>query len=83
MCCLSPTPSCAKSAAGLDSVRMLPVLTISDGKGFSETGGVIELYLQAGKMAFAINVDAAERSGVRLSSRVLGLARIRRDPHVP
>ena len=33
-------------------------------------------------MRFAINVDAADRSGLRLSSRLLGLAKIVRDSHV-
>jgi hypothetical protein len=33
-------------------------------------------------MRFAINVDAAERSGLRLSSRVLGLARIIKSRNV-
>ena len=31
---------------------------------------------------FAINLDAAERSGLRLSSRLLGLAKVVRNGHV-
>ena len=42
-----------------------------------------ELYLEDGRMRFAINVDAAERAGLRLSSRLLGLARITRTADVP
>jgi hypothetical protein len=68
------------SAAALDGLRTLPVLTVSDRKGFSQTGGVIELYLEAGRMRFAINVDAAEDAGLRLSSRLLALARVVRSP---
>jgi hypothetical protein len=68
------------SAAVLDALRPLPVLTVSDRKGFSQTGGVIELYLEAGRMRFAINVDAAEDAGLRLSSRLLALARVVRSP---
>jgi len=33
-------------------------------------------------MRFAINIDAADRAGVRLSSRLLGLAKVTRTPHV-
>ena len=66
----------------LREIRRLPVLTVSDGKGFSQAGGIIELYLEGGRMRFAINVDAAERAGLRLSSRLLGLAKIIRTGHV-
>jgi YfiR/HmsC-like len=63
----------------VDGIRTQPVLTVSDGKGFSQTGGIIELYAESGRMRFAINVDAADRAGLRLSSRLLGLARVVRD----
>ena len=69
------------SAGGLGGVKTLPVLTVSDGKGFSQGGGIIELYVEGGRMRFAINVDAAERSGLHLSSRLLGLAKVIRDGH--
>ena len=68
-----------KSAAGLDGIKMLPVLTVSDDKGFARATGIIEFYAESGRMRFAINVDAAERSGLRLSSRLLGLAKIIRS----
>ena len=71
-----------RSAAAMTAVGMLPVLTVSDSKGFSQAGGIIELYVEAGRMRFAINVDAAERSGLRLSSRLLGLAKVIRNAHV-
>jgi hypothetical protein len=71
-----------RSGAGLDGIKALPVLTISDVKGFAQSAGIIELYPEGGKMRFAINIDAAERAGVHLSSRLLGLARIVRSDHV-
>lgn len=64
------------SAARLAAIKDLPVLTVSDGRGFAETAGIIELYPEGGKLRFAINVEAAARSGVRISSRLLGLAKI-------
>jgi len=66
-----------RSAGGLSSIKMLPVLTVSDGKGFIEAGGIIELYVESGRMRFAINAKAAELTGLRLSSRLLGLATIK------
>jgi hypothetical protein len=72
-----------KSAASLDAIRLQPVLTVGDGKGFAGSGGIIETYLEGGRMRFAINVDALERSGLHLSSRLLGLARVIRDHSAP
>jgi len=66
-------------AGGLEAIRELPVLTVSDGKDFSQASGIIELYVEGGRMRFAINLDAADRSGLRLSSRLLGLAKIIRN----
>ncbi len=71
-----------RSAGGLGAIKTLPVLTVSDGKGFSQTAGIIELYVEGDRMRFAINVDAAERSGLRLSSRLLGLAKVVRNGHL-
>jgi len=71
-----------RAADGLGGIKTLPVLTVSDSKGFAQAGGIIETYVEGGRMRFAINVDAAERSGLHLSSRLLGLAKVIRDVHV-
>lgn len=63
----------------LKAVENQAVLTVSDARGFAGAGGIIELYLDGGRMRFAINVDAAARAGIVLSSRLLGLARIVRN----
>jgi hypothetical protein len=68
-----------RSSPGLSAIKAVPVLTVSDSKGFAQTGGIIELYVDAGRMRFAINVDATARSGLSLSSRLLGLANVVRD----
>ncbi|MEO8678408.1 MAG: YfiR family protein [Vicinamibacterales bacterium] len=71
-----------RAAAGLAALKRLPVLTVSDSKGFATSGGIIELYLEDGKMRFAINAEAAGVAGLRISSRLLGLARIVRGGDV-
>ena len=76
-----PGEETVRSTAALDAIKTLPVLTVSDGNGFSQANGIIELYVEDGRMRFAVNVDAAERSGLRVSSRLLGLAKIVRIPH--
>ena len=72
-----------RSAVGLQGLTSLPVLTVSDDRGFSMAGAIIALYVEDGRMRFSINIDAAERSGLRLSSRLLGLATIVRDGKRP
>jgi hypothetical protein len=71
-----------RAAAVLVTLRTLPVLTVGDSPGFARTNGIIELVIESERMHFAINTDAATRAGIRLSSHLLGLARIVRDEHV-
>ena len=63
-------------AATLDELKGAPVLTVGDGDAFPRGGGVIGLFVEDGRMRFAINPDAAQRAGLRLSSQLLNLARI-------
>jgi uncharacterized protein DUF4154 len=70
------------AAMQLSILKTLPILSVSDAQRFVESTGVIELFVESGRMRFAINIDAANRAGLHLSSRLLGLARIVRDDHV-
>lgn len=63
----------------LEAIEKLPVLTVSDAAGFARGSGIIELFIQDNRMRFAINVGAAERAGLRLSSRLLKLAQVVED----
>jgi hypothetical protein len=69
-------PDVGRSSVALDRLRQRPVLTVSDGNAFARTGGIIEFFREGDRMRFAINVAASERAGVRISSRVLALAKI-------
>jgi hypothetical protein len=52
------------------------VLTVSDLSGFAKDGGIAELFIENGRVRFAINVNAALGSRLRISSRLLSLAKI-------
>jgi flavin-binding protein dodecin len=52
----------------------LPVLTVSDTRGFTELGGIIEFRIIANKVRFDINLKAAESAGLNISSKLLSLA---------
>ena len=71
-----------RSAAVLMQIRELPILTVSDGQDFAQTSGIVQLFVDSGRMRFAINVDTAERSGLHLSSRLLALATVIRNDHL-
>jgi hypothetical protein len=49
-------------------------LTVGDMDGFSEAGGIIDLFLEDGRIRFRINAVAAERQRLRISSKLLSLA---------
>ena len=63
----------------LGTVEHLPVLTVGDFERFAQMGGVASFFVEDGKMRFAINIDSAQRAGLRVSSKLLMLARIVRS----
>jgi hypothetical protein len=66
----------------IDELKSAPVMTVSDRDRFAESGGVAAFFVEAGKMRFAINTDAAQRARLRISSRLLNLAKLVKDDHV-
>lgn len=60
----------------IGAINTQGVLTIEDSDTDGTAGEVINLRLARGKVRFDINVEAAERAKLRISSRLLALARI-------
>jgi hypothetical protein len=60
----------------LRQLRGRSVLTVSDNERFAEMGGCIQLKLQDDKVRFSINNDAAIEAGLKISSKLLNLAKI-------
>jgi hypothetical protein len=81
---LEPDPAChvtfvptgANAVAYLRAARGTPMLTVGESLDFIQQGGLIRFYLDGGTVRFEINRDGAERAGVRISSRLLQLARL-------
>jgi hypothetical protein len=69
----------ARAAALLGSLAGKPILTVGDGAQFAQSGGIAGFFVENGALRFAINMEAAQRAGVRLSSQLLGLAKIVKD----
>lgn len=55
------------------------VLTVGDVARFAQVGGMINLTLVGNSVRFEVNVDAAERAGLRISSQLLRLATVIRS----
>jgi hypothetical protein len=68
-----------RAASILDELQGAAVLTVSNGYDFVRLGGIVGLFVDEGRMRFAINPEAAQRAGLRLSSRLLQLAKILTD----
>jgi hypothetical protein len=52
------------------------ILTVGETPGFAADGGVINFKLEDGRVRFEINVAAAERQQLRISSKLLSLAQV-------
>jgi hypothetical protein len=62
-------------AAILAGVKSFGVLTVSDLDGFLRNGGAIELLLVDDRVRFDINLEPAHQAGLKISSKLLALAR--------
>jgi hypothetical protein len=55
------------------------VLTVSELDRFMQSGGMIRFVMEGNKVRFEINDDAARKAGLRISSKLLNLARRERS----
>ena len=62
---------------GLEDTSML---TVGDTGHFAHLGGMIRFFREEDRIRLEINLDAAEKEGLKLSSNLLNLARIMREP---
>ena len=52
-----------------------PILTVGESDRFAQQGGMIQFVLDDSKVRFSINVGAAQKSGLKISSKLLLLAK--------
>ena len=64
----------SQGAQLLAGLERSPVLTIGDVVGFNKVGGMAEFFFERGRLRFNISLEAAKRSGLQMSSRLLVLA---------
>ena len=63
----------------IESLKGSPVLIVGEIPEFAKHGGMVNFYLEDGRIRFEMNPEAAQRAGVQIKAHVLSLARIVRD----
>jgi ribosomal protein S11 len=72
---VGPSPATDEADRYLRVARERPILTVGDATDFTQAGGIIQFVIVEDTVRFEINLEAAERVGLKLSSRLLALAR--------
>jgi hypothetical protein len=58
-----------------------PVLTIGDAPDFTADGGMIRVFVEQARLRYEINITRVQEVGLRLSSKLLSLAKLAKDDH--
>jgi hypothetical protein len=74
-------PATEKDQAGriVRDLKGFSALTVGESDGFAVLGGMINLTVEGNKVHFEVNSLAAERAGLKISSKLLSLAKIVND----
>jgi len=60
----------------LGQVQGPGILTVGEGGGFAQKGGILGLTLEQSLVQFEVNIAAAQRAGLVISSKILRLGRV-------
>jgi hypothetical protein len=67
--------------ASLEALKSANILTVGETEDFTATGGIIGFKLEGTRVRIRIALDTAERTRLRISSKLLGVAEIvKRQP---
>jgi hypothetical protein len=58
----------------LDRAGALPILTVGEDEEFAQKNGIINFVLKDGKVRLEINLAAARKAGLTMSSKLLAVA---------
>ncbi len=62
-------------SATMADLKGTPVLTVGESEHFVQEGGMIGFFLEDNKVRFEINLNAAEHAKLKISARLLALAK--------
>lgn len=58
------------------AIQGSPILTVGESPSFAQAGGTINFVVEDDKVRFEINMDSAERAGLRISAQLQKLAKL-------
>jgi hypothetical protein len=65
-----------QKAAAIQKAQRSPLLLVGEEPGFAEQGGTINFFLDENKVRFEINSEVAKQDQLKISSKLLSLAKI-------
>jgi YfiR/HmsC-like len=68
-----------KASQVIDAVQKMPVLTVGERSAFGKMGGIVYLTMMDDHVGVGINAAAAESSGLKISAKLLSLAKSSKD----
>jgi hypothetical protein len=75
-CHVAFIPSNVSAGPPLRAMASLPIVTVGETDGFLEAGGIIRFIVVNDRVRFDVNLRAAMKGGLTLSSRLLQVARM-------
>jgi hypothetical protein len=66
----------AEKAAAIEKARGSSVLLVGEEPGFADEGGMINFFMDENKIRFEINAENAKQDRLKISSKLLSLAKI-------
>ena len=66
-------PRSGKARHLAEEIKAGPILTVGEEDGFTSEGGIVRIRVAAGRVLLEINVKAADRARLRVSSKLLWL----------
>ncbi len=73
----------SRTRQAVAGIKDASVLTIGDGEGFARMGGVVALVPREGTFQLAINPQAAARARIKISSKLLTMAKLLSSEETP
>jgi hypothetical protein len=68
-----------RAGGAVNAAAKSAVLTVGEGEDFSAIGGVVRFFAEDNKLRFEINPAAAQRAGLKVSAKLMQLARIYKE----
>ena len=66
----------ADRQAAVEATRGIPVLIVGETPGLAEQGAVVNFFVEQNKVRFEINVQAAHERHLKISSKLMSLAKV-------